>query len=613
MERLRAQWAAKVDADTDRRREMAKSFDWNKPGNSKFCRKRQYFQQYYKRTNRSTDEDTKKYPLHLAQYVGKINLDVLLEEARRCPQALRDKLYDQLRFAQDPKLYEEICKDRPRNMETNERTNITEDDIDKMASSNSFKGPIPRKLRRRLAKRFGKVFCRTQEAKKRRRQLYWPKQLNDEVEKWLGGTPECDIHEAIVHARHIAPGSYAICHDFTKGFMQIPLDEGVQPYYAFMYKGKVYYNMTAPMGAIWAPALMQTISEVLAYNEIAGVRTNVHIDNVRFHGTDPKAVQRASDEFVARCKRVNATLNDDPENQIHQRGVFCGVETDYEAGTHRVAQKTLDKLRNEAKWIDDDKATIEDIRVLFGLLHFCTRVLRIPPSEFFLQVKFQRRRMKELAKGNITESSPANVWPKAKPGLRNWVDLILANDWTKHHVDPDNVDLVIATDASVTGWGAVLYNEATGDVHATGGSWRKTYKSDDINELEVLAVSKAAEAFADVIHQQRVQSVVILLDNTASVHVLKKGSSRNFEMNEALRKALRSLPKEVSVRVAYITTETNKDFADPLSRGKSIDTSDPELASKLGQVGRRLARTALRVAVPRSGAIPSSCVGSSGC
>ena len=31
-----------------------------------------------------------------------------------------------------------------------------------------------------------------------------------------------------------------------------------------------------------------------------------------------------------------------------------------------------------------------------------------------------RRRMKELAKGNITESSPANVWPKAKPGLRNF-------------------------------------------------------------------------------------------------------------------------------------------------------------------------------------------------
>jgi hypothetical protein len=421
---------------------------------------------------------------------------------------------------------------------------------------------------------------------------------HDEFEQFVGKIP-IDITDCVVHC-DIPKGKVARCFDLQKSFLQVPLSPEVRPIYAFKLGGKVYQCTTGPMGVVFMPALMNVIMKILAYNE-EPIDTVVHIDNVRFLG-DPEPVDRAAESFKARCKFVGATLNEEQVNARHTRGVFLGVESDYEAGTVRLSEKTLKKIRGESAVSLSKDAKLEDLRVLFGLLFFASRVLRLPLAEFFTPIKYLRRRLAKVNKNELKDSDPAELWECAIPDLKRWIGLALENPWTEHRKFSGS-EAVLLTDASTTGWGAVFYDETRGTVKAAGGQWPEKKVSTQINELETEAVEKALSVFRDDIEGDPEGSLLILLDNTATMNVLKKGHARSYEMNDALRKLQRRLPQRKKVRVAYITSEENTKFADPLSRGKTAVNLQGELQSFLGDVGGRLSRAALTVCVPRRGGV----------
>ena len=206
-----------------------------------------------------------------------------------------------------------------------------------------------------------------------------------------------------------------------------------------------------------------------------------------------------------------------------------------------------------------------------------------------------------IDKGELDNSSPANIWDCAKNDLKRWITMALINQWTSHPKFGGKVEYVLATDASLYGWGAVLFIESTGEIHILGGKWDKKYGSAEINELEAKAVGLALQGFKKYIDQTAVKTFLILVDNTASMYALKKGRSKAWELNAAVLFTLEQLPKDAAVHVAYIDSNTNKELGpDLISRGRTNELNLEELPSKLGQMGRRLARMSLRVAVPRA-------------
>ena len=185
------------------------------------------------------------------------------------------------------------------------------------------------------------------------------------------------------------------------------------------------------------------------------------------------------------------------------------------------------------------------------------------------------------------------MWPSALPDLTQWVqDLLQLPPVSPGLPTSTDTSFVLATDASTTGWGAVLV-DAAGHVRTVSGKWRVPHTSHEINELEAAAVASAWLYFRHLFRNDEV--VTILTDNTATLFTLRKGRAKEFPLNGAIDRVLRLLDSNPNVRIAHVDTEANP--ADAMSRGLPLDR---QLSSTLWAEGRRKEAAALRVAAPAS-------------
>ncbi len=118
--------------------------------------------------------------------------------------------------------------------------------------------------------------------------------------------------------------------------------------------------------------------------------------------------------------------------------------------------------------------------------------------------------------------------------------------------------VVVSTDASTTGWGAMCNG------HAAAGLWSGPQLQWHINCLELLAVWLALHRFKTLIHEKH---VLVRTDNTATVaYINHKGVLRSRRMSQLARHLLLWNQKHLrSLRAVHILGELNR-AADELSR-----------------------------------------------
>ena len=566
-----------------------------------------YYHFRHHKSTRPSPEEMRGMPLHCADRSDDpplLRLDKVAELPVTKPHLA--KLFADMRpFVEDHTLYQRICTDKAGSPRL---ADITDDDHSKMLLSAKFRQMMASSPYSR-ARRYGVVFTVAEKAKNRRRLIMWPKQLNEELKQHFPKL-EINIADGVQYAKDLAPGMAAIACDLVKSFWQVPLAQAVQPYFAYKYADETYCHTVLPMGVVFAPALMQAITEILADTGVADVTTHVHIDNVRFVGK-PDAVREAYRRFKERCDTCNVTLGrevnkyhpnynasagaDAPSQprleQLHTVGEFCGTVTDYRNATIRVSDKVLEKIRSDLAAVRKPTATIHDIMVLFGRLFFATRVLRVPLSPYYFVLKYYRRAMHRFASTGDA-NAPAELWSTAQTLLYKWVSAITANRPVRHHPDSAQLSdssrvLHLATDASVAGWGAVLIDDATGEVASTGAKWSAPHNNTEINALETAAVRNGLVAFADRIRAVAPHALLVYVDNTSAKHAIQKGYSASEQMNAAILevcKSLDTLPSNIHVHAYYISTLQNP--ADEPSRGRAVNFRK---AREMGAMGRKLA------------------------
>ena len=532
---------------------------------------------HFKRRHYSTQRDL-DMPLHVAE-IAKIDYQKVLSIATPVQHALLAKL---LRFVEDETLYTELCTQPVSSLPG---SIVNHSDMQQMLTSGNFES-----TRKLAVKRIGKVFDRPEHEKNRRRVLYWPKLLNTEIDHSpFAADLSPELVDAATHAKHLQPGEYAATFDLAKSFLQCPLSTAVRPYFTYRVKGKYYRLTSLPMGATFAPALMHSITEILASTGVPGVTAEVHIDNIRLRG-ELGALQQAIQQLRYRARSVNATLKEEPCNEPHTQGTFLGCFTDYTNATIKLSTRIVEKLRTEAQTLDNAQATMEDAQVLFGLTLFAARVHRHPMAQFYPIVKFMRRRLATIPQQH-THTEMAKIWPCIKPEWKYLIASLLENLPT-HHQAPTAHETVLVTDASLTGWGAVWFDEDTGEVLQAHGKWDTPHQPSEINELEMQALRYALDTFSDTI--QAARPLLILMDNSSAVHTLAKGSAHAFKLNKEALSVLERLPTDASVKVGYVESANNP--ADAASRGLTADLT--QLPSDCWSLGRRLAGSAVQVTVP---------------
>jgi hypothetical protein len=284
----------------------------------------------------------------------------------------------------------------------------------------------------------GKLFFVFEQAKHRRRPIFWPRTLNNKV----ADVPTPPLPDVVCSALDIQPGSWAATFDLTSSFYQIGLPPAVRRHFAFRTGAKYFRFKRLVMGARWSPEAMQVICEILAEESLkragvsATVKSVVHIDNVRFCGARRQHVEAAAAAFRQVCQESNVTLNTEPGNDVHQQGEFLGIAFDYNQASVSLSAKTIAKLKEQRAILQASaNPTYAQALTLWGTCSFAARVLRQNMAAQWPVLKFIRRRASAFTLGTIELSSPADIWQCALPAWENWIDELLQNETVRHKWD----------------------------------------------------------------------------------------------------------------------------------------------------------------------------------
>jgi hypothetical protein len=185
--------------------------------------------------------------------------------------------------------------------------------------------------------------------------------------------------------------------------------------------------------------------------------------------------------------------------------------------------------------------------------------------------------MRELANGKISEDSPVNIWSSIRGHFTTLLNVVRSNKPVKPPTATDReYDIIVAVDASTTGYGITAFEQDLGRVTSMGGRWASTIDPSDINVYEGKTLHIAAKALKEAL---RGKKALFLVDNTSVLYTSKKGRSAEFRLNCEIDGLLTTLAAvSCEGHIAYVDTKVNP--SDANSRGQYTAPSS-QLASAL--------------------------------
>lgn len=372
--------------------------------------------------------------------------------------------------------------------------------------------------------------------------------------------------------------SRAYLFDFKWYFAQFPCCEESALYNCILVNGRYFAPLTVPTGACGPPLFAQILSSAVATAAIGYTNTHQHdnvsadifIDNIRLCGTGSH-LDAAAQRLVDVCAAVGITINTSEEDKFmvpQKKYIFLGIlfthQSDInEAASLELANKTIAKLNACHKVIDTAVSqgwTLREMSSVFGVCVWAASITGSLKHLYYYVYKYVRRRSAAVE----SEFQVFSIWPCIVEKWKNWIlELLTAQP---RHILNGGIpsSLTLFTDASDGGWGSYAYN---GNYEIfQSGTFSSTMRKHHINLKELNTVRFAIQkmistgALSTMLKfQSRPITVDIYIDNTSSLHQIRKGYSRVFSYNRSLE-LLANLLGENSIHITsvnYVDSRSN--------------------------------------------------------
>jgi hypothetical protein len=514
-------------------------------------------------------------PLHCKDVACAVNYDAVRSISSADPRCAENFEF-WVGYATDPARYDCV----PVETTVQRATRFSDAEVDKLIDMGHVAVIDPADVRGEVL-----VFTVDEVAKGRRRRISHTRSINEHTPR---KDPEHPVRMArktdviqVVHA-----GDHMLALDFAGWFDQLSLCDEVSARMCFRVGERHLRLLNVPMGMRQSVGLACAVTERLLDFPRRSASVLTCIDNVLFVGARDAVLADAA-EFRARCIAVGAILNEaeqELEELVVQRGEWCGVDLDLVAKTVRLTQKCVDRTR--LSWALREQWTWRGLQSCVGLLFWSYGLIDVPVDQKFALLSFLSRVSADLQQRPELLDTPARIWPSALDDIDDWVRRIEAN---APRVVPDrsaDFEWVIATDASLHGWGYFALCPATGQTTSYGAAWN----ADARQQLgPLLGRSTFAEPRAVVnalCHwrcpaRAHVKRVLVMSDNSATVAAFNRGfSTGSLVMNQQIARLRRSLPS-LDIELRHIEGAVNP--ADGPSRGAPIisDYEHAEAAAAL--------------------------------
>ncbi|KAK7200013.1 Reverse transcriptase-like [Novymonas esmeraldas] len=205
---------------------------------------------------------------------------------------------------------------------------------------------------------------------------------------------------------------------------------------------------------------------------------------------------------------------------------------------------------------------VGDLEVFASRAIFGAAILGIRLFRYYMFLKFVRRKLSALNRGATSPSTRAQMTPYVERFADDLLQVLRRNEARsvpRRGVEPS---ATLVTDASLQGWGAVLFMDA-GPVLIAGARWPETPGM--IMQAEARAVRLGLLAFRTHIPRR----LRILIDNTSVLGAVRRGISKSGALAVELQEVDHVL-REGGVEAEYRYIRSENNVADWPSRALDV-------------------------------------------
>jgi ribonuclease HI len=385
------------------------------------------------------------------------------------------------------------------------------------------------------------------------------RELNEEIQdvhfKMEGAETVCQL---------VKPGDWATSIDVKSAFNHVPVDAELQPYLAFKFGKKTYTYAGMPFGIKHAPRVFTLLMRktITAVRDRFQVRAVSYMDDVLLLFDDVADAVVKTQEIATFFGRLGWTLAGDkceldPVQNIDFLGWRWHLEEAMVSSTPPRREELRRTLANwqEYAW-DREPRPVRELAALLGGLNFMR--LQVPDASLHMKKLDSTKALAVHLHGWEGHCIPN---PSLIGELMWWGKTVTKNEPRSIVQIPSQA--MLTTDASPTGWGAVL---VVGSEAVYGfGRWSPTQELMTSNAKELVAVEMGLRHFAQEIDELEISSILIQSDNSATVADINRCSARGTLVPHLKDLVATTKRMNIQLQAVHIPGLDN-DQADRLSR-----------------------------------------------
>lgn len=496
-------------------------------------------------------------PLHMKK-VKHLSIEALLHLDMQ--EDTRAYLKAALRWVQDPEIFEEALAQGLPLRRVHKNPSFTDSELEQMqnykfAAAASDLSTLPV---------YGFPVTQFKKGREVLRPI-WEPTVNDAVDSHRAQPLHLPTRARVLQdSTPSSPSKHIWCQlDGVSCFDQVPLHPSIRKYFTFFWDGQLQELQSLPMGFRRAVEVACAILwALLDFPRPASVKVTSYVDNARFGGPVEETAAAVL-TFVERAQLVGYQLDIAPDSVAAvlaaspPKDTFLGIQFDYVKQTRSLPPKTMEKLRIIG--CQHHTVTHRQLACIVGLTTWCGTIL----SYKWHAAWHLLRRYAQVAV-SWSPCSRITLSPTEAAELHDLISFCIRNKPVPIIVPaPPPVDIIMATDASKTGWGALAGPPGSSPI-ILSGQWEEFVGSSVVAEPE-----GAWQALLALQQTCSPSHVRLLTDHQPLVFAADSGRAAAWSYNALLRR-LSSLPFHVSLQ--FLPGLDNP--ADAPSRGLPVSPSD---------------------------------------
>lgn len=312
--------------------------------------------------------------------------------------------------------------------------------------------------------------------------------------------------------------------DLRHAYYSIHMAEEDQKYLRFIWKEKIFQYTCLPNGITSAPRIFTKLMKpVYATLRTFGHKNVAYIDDSLLLADSYLECSKNVSDTVMLLKQLGFFVHDKKSVFIpSKRIVFLGNIIDSVEMTVTLPIEKIKRIKEECLFMQKrDTISIRYLSKIIGLLVSSFSAVDYGPLHYRI---LETEKIEALKRNLGNYDGTLRITDHMKQELKWWSDNL---ENQKRIIDRGNPDIIITTDASLEGWGAIK------DKDSVNGRWNESEVEFHINYLELLAVFYALKCLCKNIKDKHIQ---ILCDNTSAVaHINNMGGIKSKILNQLTR------------------------------------------------------------------------------